>query len=162
MAILVNKINLTLLASNYISTIRINKKAWLLFHENLKSFTENASHEIQTPIAVIKSNIEFLFSTESLSKKQLKYITAIGEYTTKLEKLTQSKFSISNTGIPLTIKPNQLFERFRKDNQSSQSLGLGLAIVKKICELNQLQIQYQYKKQNHIFKIIWRIYDVCI
>ena len=52
-------------------------------------------------------------------------------------------------GAVLKKKPNQLFERFRKSNQSGASLGLGLAIVKKICEVNQLHVDYVFIKGIH-------------
>ena len=44
----------------------------------------------------------------------------------------ENNFKISNSGNPLTILPEKLFERFSKNDPTTTSLGLGLSIVKKI------------------------------
>lgn len=62
---------------------------------NLKEFTEDASHEIQTPLSIIKSKLELLFQSESLTDKQAEYIQAIYEATTRLSKLNHSLLLIS-------------------------------------------------------------------
>ncbi len=62
---------------------------------NLKEFTEDASHEIQTPLSIIKSKLELLFQSEQLSDKQAENIRAIYEATTRLSKLNHSLLLIS-------------------------------------------------------------------
>jgi signal transduction histidine kinase len=62
---------------------------------NLKEFTEDASHEIQTPLSIIKSKLELLFQSENLSDKQAENIHAIYEATTRLSKLNHSLLLIS-------------------------------------------------------------------
>jgi signal transduction histidine kinase len=62
---------------------------------NLKEFTEDASHEIQTPLSIIKSKLELLFQSEDLTDKQAEYIQAIYEATTRLSKLNHSLLLIS-------------------------------------------------------------------
>lgn len=42
-----------------------------------KQFTENASHELQTPLALLKSKIDLLLQDKSLNQKQLELITAL-------------------------------------------------------------------------------------
>ena len=54
----------------------------------------------------------------------------------------------------LKIRDEQIFDRFKKEQQSSDSLGLGLSIVKKICELYNFQIRYDYQDNYNSFKII--------
>ncbi len=56
----------------------------------LKSFTENASHEIQTPLAVVKSKLELLMQAENFSETQMQYIQQIQEAVSRLSKLNQS------------------------------------------------------------------------
>ena len=56
----------------------------------LKSFTENASHEIQTPLAVINSKLELLMQSENFSEQQMQYIQNIQEEISRLSKLNQS------------------------------------------------------------------------
>ena len=60
---------------------------------------------------------------------------------------------IANTGEPLTIKPNDLFVRFKKNDASKESLGLGLSIVKSITQLYNYSITYNYHHELHIFTL---------
>ncbi|MDB5199115.1 MAG: histidine kinase [Chitinophagaceae bacterium] len=209
-------------------------------YDEIKNFTENASHEIQTPLAIIKSKLELLSQSENLKEEQMNTIQSVYEATNRLSKLNQSlilltkidnqqfkeseqvnisslinkhlsnyeeliaaklitikkniednvklnmnemlaeilisnlitnaikhnldngiieitltsnHFSISNTGIPLESDPSALFERFKKDKVSSESLGLGLSIVKKICERYSYQINYRYSDSLHTTSI---------
>jgi signal transduction histidine kinase len=62
---------------------------------NLKEFTEDASHEIQTPLSIIKSKLELLFQSENLTDKQAEIINSIYEATTRLSKLNHSLLLIS-------------------------------------------------------------------
>jgi two-component system, OmpR family, sensor histidine kinase QseC len=59
-------------------------------YQNLKEFTENAAHEIQTPLAVIISKIEGLFQDETLAETQLIALSEISEAATRLSKLNQA------------------------------------------------------------------------
>ena len=209
-------------------------------YDEIKSFTENASHEIQTPLAIIKSKLELLSQSENLNEEQMNIIQSVHEATNRLSKLNQSlilltkidnqqfkeseevnismlinkhlnnyeelisaklitikkniagnvninmnetlaeifvsnlitnaikhnidkgsieisltnkSLSISNTGLPLHGDPSELFERFKKDKVSSESLGLGLSIAKKICERYRYGINYIYSDPLHITTI---------
>jgi signal transduction histidine kinase len=62
---------------------------------NLKEFSENASHEIQTPLAVIRSKTDLLMQQKNLNKESLSLIKSINESTTKLFKLNQGLLLIS-------------------------------------------------------------------
>ena len=59
-------------------------------YKNLREFSENASHEIQTPLAIIRSNIEMMIQQESLTEKQSDLLQAIYSSVTKISKLQQS------------------------------------------------------------------------
>jgi signal transduction histidine kinase len=195
----------------------------------LKEFTENASHEMQTPLAVAKANLSLLLQSSNLKETEMDQLQTIenslkqlsslhktlmllakiennqfaGNTTVDLRKTVmtnleryadfikarniqihleigtevrtimdpaladilisnllqnalwhnihngevfirseQNTLSISNTGNPLTIKTEELFLRFKKDDPSSKSLGLGLAIVKSIVSLYDFEIIY--------------------
>lgn len=58
--------------------------------EALKSFTENASHEIQTPLAIINSKIEILIQSENFNETQMQDIMFIQEGVSRLSKLNKS------------------------------------------------------------------------
>ena len=59
-------------------------------YDSLKSFTENASHEMQTPLAIIKSKLEILVQSEHLNGEQVQTIHTIGEAVNRLSKLHKS------------------------------------------------------------------------
>ena len=62
---------------------------------SLKEFNENAAHELQTPIAIIKSKLELLIQREDLDEQQLQLISAVFEATTRMSKLNQGLLLIS-------------------------------------------------------------------
>ncbi|MBS1744872.1 MAG: HAMP domain-containing histidine kinase [Bacteroidetes bacterium] len=206
----------------------------------LKKFTENASHEIQTPLAIIKNKIEILSQSENLERSQLHLIQTINDAATRLSKLNQSLLLLtkiennqfdSNTSVDISLIVNRcienyeelagikgiiiekniqdhiflkvndslaeilisnivlnairhndqngkiqielnpkqlearntgnepqvnttiLFERFRKDTASNDSIGLGLSIVKTICDTYGFEIIYRYSEGWHLIKI---------
>jgi len=207
---------------------------------SLKEFSENASHEMQTPLAVAKGKLELLLQSKGMDEEQLMLINSaynsidhlskMGRslgLLTKIEnnefrdlreidltkqikntlfdfqellelkgitikqnleenvqvksdpiliqilignlfqnavrhntpngeikiKLTSNDFTISNTGKKLNNPSDLLFKRFKKDNQSNDTIGLGLAIVKKICEINNYTISYQFENERHTLKV---------
>lgn len=68
-------------------------------------------------------------------------------------KFGDKKFEISNSGQPLQLNPEKIFERFRKDTTNSESTGLGLAIVKKICDTCSYELSYNYINGLHVFSV---------
>lgn len=59
-------------------------------YNNLMEYNQNASHEIQTPLAIIQSNVEQLIQSEELTKEQVKTLYHILEATTRLSKLNRA------------------------------------------------------------------------
>ncbi len=59
-------------------------------YSNLKEFTENASHEMQTPLAIMQSKAEMLMQSEDLSRKNLQQIKAIYLAAQRLSKLNKT------------------------------------------------------------------------
>ena len=53
---------------------------------NLKEYTENASHEIQTPLAIINSKLELLLQSGELTEKQYKALADAYEASIRLSK----------------------------------------------------------------------------
>jgi len=207
---------------------------------NLKEFTENASHEMQTPLAIMQSKSEILLQSENLNSEQISQIRAIYQSVQRLSKLNKTLlllskidnrqfkdlekinvnesverhleifddfildknlkvetkstleveinanpllfdivvsnlisnaikhnidggvieilttnlfFSISNSGEPLNMSSESLFERFKKESKASNSFGLGLAIVKKICDNYHWKITHSYVDNQHNISI---------
>jgi len=204
---------------------------------SLKEFSENASHEMQTPLAIMQSKIELLLQSTDMTKEQSEQLQSIYQAGQRLSKLNKTllllakvenqQFStieeislkslienqlenyedfilnkeikvtaelsdeliktnylladtmvsnllsnaikhnipngtinitydgnvliFTNTGNPIEQDPENLFNRFKKESKSKDSLGLGLAIVKKISDGNNWRITYTF--QNNLHKI---------
>ncbi len=63
---------------------------------NQKQFIENASHEIQTPLAVIKSKIELLIQSKNLNESDIQIIQAAYNASNKLSALNKALLLLSN------------------------------------------------------------------
>jgi signal transduction histidine kinase len=205
-----------------------------------KEFTENSAHEMQTPLAIIKTHIGLLMQSSHLKAEEMtqlqaientvKKLTSLNKALLLLAKIENNQFSgsealnlgelirkvvdeldafvslkeltlqiipqghtiaqmnpvlaevllsnlihnairyspkkgnifielhgrdllIRNSGEPLSIKPEELFLRFKKNDASGDSIGLGLAIVKSIADLYNLNIGYSYAEGYHRFTI---------
>jgi len=59
-------------------------------YTDLKIFTENASHELLTPIAVINSKLDTLIQTENFSERQSKILNDLYGAVSRLNRLNQS------------------------------------------------------------------------
>jgi signal transduction histidine kinase len=62
---------------------------------SLKSFADTASHEMQTPLAVINSKLDLLIQDQSLDEKQTKQLAAMYDAVGRLRKLNQSLLLIT-------------------------------------------------------------------
>jgi signal transduction histidine kinase len=124
--------------------IQLDKFDLFISSRNLKVVTEmdeDVTLDINANLAdILLSN---------LISNAIKYNRNEGELRIKLDK---HKFEISNSGYPLTIADDQIFERFKKGDQPD-SVGLGLAIVKKVCDHIHCDIHYTYREEMHTFTI---------
>ena len=59
-------------------------------YQTLKSFTENAAHELNTPIAIINSKLDLLIQTENLDDWQSKLLSELYSGVLRLNRLNQS------------------------------------------------------------------------
>lgn len=59
-------------------------------YKSLKTFTENASHEMMTPLAVINSKLDNLVQDENMSEEQFEQLQDIYNASDKLSRLNQS------------------------------------------------------------------------
>lgn len=99
-------------------------------YENLKEFTENASHELQTPLSVIKSKMELLMQGENDKQEQMELISDAYDAVGKLAKLNQALLLLAR------IENNQ-YPKYEDVNLSSL-LEDKVEVYEDITELKQL------------------------
>ena len=58
--------------------------------EAQKEYTENVSHELQTPLAIISSKADELMQADNLSKQQMEQLALLLETTNRLSKINQA------------------------------------------------------------------------
>lgn len=62
-------------------------------------------------------------------------------------------FEISNTGKASENSPEELFNRFVSESESSNSVGLGLSIVRKICATMGYELRYVQDQGRHTLTV---------
>lgn len=78
-------------------------------YQSLKRFTEDASHEIQSPVAVVQSKLETLMQHTDLKKDQVELIKSAYSSVQRISKLTQTLLlltKIANEQYPGKIRVN--------------------------------------------------------
>ncbi len=97
-------------------------------YQVLKEFTENASHEIQTPLAIIRSKLDLVIQEEGLSVKQTQALSSIYSGIKRLTKLNQSLLLLAKIennqfaeteSINVEEKINEKLEQFQEFWQNS-------------------------------------------
>jgi signal transduction histidine kinase len=71
----------------------VNKNHLLFI--NQKNFIENASHEMQTPLAILQSKLDLLLTTEGLTEEQSTYLQSCYETIERLNHLNKSLLLLS-------------------------------------------------------------------
>nr|WP_320021359.1 HAMP domain-containing sensor histidine kinase [uncultured Draconibacterium sp.] len=99
---------------------------------NLKEYTENASHELQTPIAVIISKMELLLQSDCMQEKELKTISDAYEASTKLSRLTNTLLLLSKIG-------NRQFPEVKKVDLT-QIIDTQLSFLEDVIESKKISV----------------------
>lgn len=93
-------------------------------YRSLKEFTENASHEMQTPLALINAKVEQLIQSEKLTESQTNWIETIYQASRRMARLNQ--------GLLLLAKiENHQF-------QHSQQVNLSQLLVEKLGDMDDV------------------------
>ncbi|MDD3077429.1 MAG: histidine kinase dimerization/phospho-acceptor domain-containing protein, partial [Proteiniphilum sp.] len=80
---------------------RLNGNLTKLMEENVasykqqKEFTENASHELQTPLAVFQSQLDLLLQDNSLNESQMNVIESLYDVSSRLTRLNKNLLLLS-------------------------------------------------------------------
>ena len=99
---------------------------------NLKEFTGNVSHELQTPLAVMKSRIEILLQDAAYSENQIKDLISLLESVNRLSAMNKSL-------ILLTKIENRQFEDTKTINLKDR-ITFHLANFEELLEIKALNI----------------------
>jgi signal transduction histidine kinase len=75
---------------------------------NLKEFTENASHELQTPLAIIKSKLELMLNDAKLTVIQRKQLHEIFQTIIRLSKLNEALLLLSKIENKQFVDPAEV------------------------------------------------------
>lgn len=110
-------------------------------YRNLKEFTENASHELQTPLAIIRGKLELMMDSK-VDHQQAGLITSAHNAVEKLSKIGQS-LSL------LTKLDNQEFEISSKINLSQQ-LNDSIFAFQELFEMKSLNVDTSIADDVHI------------
>ena len=102
---------------------------------NLKEFTENASHEIQTPLAIIKSKLEMVLQDKTLNDQHYQRIRAAFESAIRLSKLNEALLLLSK------IENQQFIEVSEVD--MCQLIQSRLEYLEELFELKQIKVSVQ-------------------
>jgi len=102
---------------------------------NLKEYNENAAHEIQTPLAIIRSKLEILMQRKELKKESINLIKSINEATTKLFKLNQ--------GLLLISKIENLYFQEEKEISLNEIIENCIDNYKEIMQLKKITVEME-------------------
>ncbi|GBD89289.1 putative sensor-like histidine kinase YedV [bacterium BMS3Abin03] len=108
-------------------------------YHQLKEFSENASHEMQTPLAVIRSKLDVLIQDNTLSEYQHKSISSLYNAVSRLSRLNQSLNL-------LTKIENKEFDN-KTDIFLTELTNRQLDNLKELIEINNLTVEKKFTAQ---------------
>ena len=106
-------------------------------YQNLKEFIENISHEIQNPLAIIKSRVDLLQQNENIDKLQAELIQSIQGSAIRLSNLNKSLILLSK------IDNNQFSEREEVD--IVENINFHLDNFEDIIQSKNISVHKNYK-----------------
>jgi signal transduction histidine kinase len=117
---------------------QLNKTIQLLVTKNYKTylqqkeFTENAAHEMQTPLAVLQSKIDILLQTPELTASQAEVIQSLSAAIHRLVKLNNSLSLLAK------IENNQFIEKSRVN--IAETVEKNIALLEDQLSAKQIQL----------------------
>jgi len=118
----------------------------------LKEFTENASHEMQTPLSIIRSKLDMLIQEKGLSEKQGELVSAAYGSVKRLSRLNHSLLLLAKI-------ENQQFDNM-------QDIDLKSKVEEKIQQFQELwhsrQIKADYVLQDSCVHISAHLLDILL
>jgi signal transduction histidine kinase len=106
-------------------------------YDNLKKFSENASHELQTPLAIIRTKIEALLDENTLSLTQAEKLQAIYHNINRLSKI--------NKGLILLTKIEGKQFTGQEEVSFNDIIKMQIENFSELIEMKKLEFHYQYQ-----------------
>ena len=103
-------------------------------YQSLKEFTENASHELQTPIAIMRGKLELLFDTP-LEDEQARLLASCQQALDKLSKMGQSLSLLTKIENREFVAPEPV--------DFSQMLQDSLFAFQELLELKSIALEHE-------------------
>ena len=111
-------------------------------YDNLKKFSENASHELQTPLAIIRSKIETLLDENVLSPSQVEKIGAIYQTVNRLSKI--------NSGLVLLTKIENRQFKGHEEIDLNHLIRVQIESFNELIEMKGLEYKYECRYETII------------
>lgn len=127
---LFNKTPLTLQSSTISEFTDLNQSVTIMTsqvkqdYQALKSFTENASHEMQTPLAIINTKLDVLIQDDRINEQQMHQLQGIYDALDRLSKLNQSLLLLTK------IENNQF--------NSTEEIALADLLAEKLAQFDDM------------------------
>jgi signal transduction histidine kinase len=124
--------------STMISTLENATQQAKVDYVALKTFSENASHEIQTPIAIIRSKIDLLIQDEKLTEKQDTILQSVSTAIQRLSRLNSSLLLLAK------IENNQYSDAERIDLK--ERIEKKLAAFQELWQMKNIEVHADLKQ----------------
>ncbi len=103
---------------------------------NLKEFTENVSHEAQTPLSIISSKLELLMQEQNYTSKQNELLSQTYRATQRLYKLNEALILLTRIENKQFIETEQI--------ELTESIDEKLEVLEDFVEAKQITIKKEY------------------
>ncbi|WP_074406013.1 MULTISPECIES: sensor histidine kinase [Aquimarina] len=124
------------------STLELMTNQVVKDYKNLKEYTENTSHEIQTPLAIIKNKMELLMQDKNLSEQQISILGQVYESTGRLSKLKDNLSLLSKIDNNQFIDTSKLIV--------AEYLKKKIGRVKELLDIKNIEVTLDLKENPSI------------
>ena len=108
-------------------------------YHTLKEFSENAAHEMQTPLAVIRSKLDALIQDQTLSEEQIQTIHSLFHSVSRMARLNQS------LNLLTKIENREFNEKQEVD--FSTLIEQQLANLNELIQMSELKVEMELDKR---------------
>ncbi|PTS92279.1 sensor histidine kinase [Pedobacter sp. HMWF019] len=118
-------------------------------YKTQKEFTENASHELQTPLAIIKNKLDVLLQKEKVTDRQYQIIEEINQALTRITRMNKNLLLLAkienhqfddNETINISQLTQQCVEQF-KEHSDNKNITVQTEIAPNVIEGNKILIE---------------------